>query len=81
MINGQSGKIRGDYPKSPVKIAVIIAIIIALLAGFFGIRAAMNEKKNRDTLGSNETGIYLEHDSEPVIDGGQETDLVFEKLL
>ena len=81
LINGQSGKIRGDYPKSPVKIAVIIAIIIALLAGFFGIRAAMNEKKNRDTLGSNETGIYLEHDSEPVIDGGQETDLVFEKLL
>ncbi|MCI8668560.1 MAG: hypothetical protein HFI34_03390 [Lachnospiraceae bacterium] len=55
-------------------------INIALLAGFFGIRAAMNEKKNRNTLGSSETGRYLDYGSEPEIDI-QETDLFFEELL
>ena len=80
-INGQSGKIRGDYPKSPVKIAVILAIIIALLAGFFGIRAAMGEKKNRDTLGSSETGVYLDYRPESETIDRQDTDLVLENLL
>ena len=81
LINGQSGKIRGDYPKSPVKIAVILAIIIALLAGFFGIRAAMGEKKNRDTLGSSETGVYLDYRPESETIDRQDTDLVLENLL
>ena len=34
VINGQSGRIKGEYPKSPVKIA--IATIIAILAVIFG---------------------------------------------
>lgn len=45
LINGQSGKISGDYPKSPVKIAIIVAIIIAILAAiFFGSSAEANEE-------------------------------------
>lgn len=35
LINGQNGNISGDYPKSPVKIAIIVLVIIALLAGLF----------------------------------------------
>lgn len=34
-INGQSGKIKGEYPKSPIKICVIIAIVIAIIIAFF----------------------------------------------
>lgn len=81
LINGQSGKIKGDYPKSPLKIAVIIAIIIALIAGFLGIRAAMSDKKNRDTVGSNETGIYTEYVLETETLDEPETDFVLEEIL
>lgn len=61
LINGQSGKIKGDYPKSPAKIAIIIAIIIALIAGFFGIKAAMADKKENNKVGSIDTGVYAEY--------------------
>lgn len=61
LINGQSGKIKGDYPKSPVKIAILIAIIIALLAGSFAIKASLDNKKKDDTYGNNDTGTYSEY--------------------
>ncbi len=32
LINGQTGKIKGDYPKSPVKIGIIVAIVAAIVA-------------------------------------------------
>ena len=37
MINGQTGKIKGEYPKSPIKIAILIvlAIIIIVLIFYF----------------------------------------------
>lgn len=35
LINGQSGKVSGEYPKSPVKIAIIVVIIIAILFWVF----------------------------------------------
>jgi DNA-directed RNA polymerase subunit RPC12/RpoP len=34
-INGQSGKINGEYPISPAKICAIIAIVIAIIIAFF----------------------------------------------
>ncbi len=42
VINGQTGRIKGEYPKSPVKIAlIVIAIILALL----GIYMVNNKSK------------------------------------
>lgn len=36
LINGQTGKIKGEYPKSPVKIAlIVIAIIIVVILYFY----------------------------------------------
>ena len=35
LINGQNGKVSGEYPKSPVKIAIIVVIIIAILFWVF----------------------------------------------
>ena len=32
LINGQSGRVEGDYPKSPVKIAGIVAVILIIVA-------------------------------------------------
>ena len=40
VINGQNGKIKGQYPKSPVKIGIIVvAIIAALVMIFIGTRS------------------------------------------
>ena len=35
LINGETGKIKGEYPKSPVKIAAIIIVIIGILFGIY----------------------------------------------
>lgn len=35
MINGQTGKIKGEYPKSPIKIAIIAVLIIILIILYF----------------------------------------------
>lgn len=35
LINGETGKIKGEYPKSPVKIAAIIIIILSILFGIY----------------------------------------------
>ncbi len=37
LINGQSGQVKGDYPKSPVKIALIVAAVLLVLLMIFGI--------------------------------------------
>lgn len=41
LINGETGKIKGEYPKSPVKIAAIIIVILGIL---FGIYLASSDK-------------------------------------
>lgn len=33
MVNGQTGSVAGEYPKSPIKIAIIIIIILAIIGG------------------------------------------------
>lgn len=35
IINGQSGQVSGEYPKSPVKIALIVIVIVAILLWIF----------------------------------------------
>ena len=35
LINGETGKIKGEYPKSPVKIAVIIILILCILLAIY----------------------------------------------
>ena len=35
LINGETGKIKGEYPKSPVKIAAIIMLILGILFGLY----------------------------------------------
>lgn len=55
LINGQTGKIKGDYPKSPVKIAIIAAVIVAAIAGLFFLSSSKNKSdKNRSDVGSAE---------------------------
>ena len=35
LINGETGKIKGEYPKSPIKIAAIIIVILGILFGIY----------------------------------------------
>lgn len=35
LVNGQSGKVQGDYPKSPFKIAAIVIAVMAVLGLLF----------------------------------------------
>lgn len=68
LINGQNGKIKGDYPKSVAKIAAIVILIIALIAGAIGIKACSDGKDKKDSsLGYNtvyETAAYMEEEPE-----------------
>lgn len=68
LLNGQSGKISGDYPKSPFKIAIIIAIIVALITGIFFLTRGNSENKNNSkndtTAITQEYGAYLYDDSD-----------------
>ena len=43
LINGETGKIKGEYPKSPVKIAIIVIVILGII---FGIYLATSDKKD-----------------------------------
>lgn len=46
LINGQTGKIKGDYPKSPAKIAVIVAVIAAAIVGLLFLSSSKNKSDN-----------------------------------
>lgn len=43
LVNGQTGKFHGEYPKSPIKIAIIVVLVLAALI------AAVIMNKNNDT--------------------------------
>lgn len=50
LINGQTGKICGNYPKSKAKIAIIVAIIAAAIAAFaFASGSKKDSKKDNTT--------------------------------
>lgn len=66
LINGQTGKIKGDYPKSPVKIAVIVAVIAAAIVGllFFNSSKNKSEKNGADVGNAAYTADYVCEDTE-----------------
>ena len=59
LINGQTGKIKGDYPKSPVKIGIIVAAIVAILVLIFSQSAKGSEPVDIDQIGN---GVVYETD-------------------
>lgn len=59
LINGQTGKIKGEYPKSPVKIGIIVAIIIAIIVASFAFGRSNNKSTSND-VGYNETSFTYE---------------------
>jgi len=60
LINGQNGKIAGQYPKSPLKIALIIIIIAGIIGGIFAAKSCGGDNKN-DDLGYNvATEAYMD---------------------
>lgn len=74
-INGQTGEIHGAYPKSPFKIAILVAIALAILAAiFYGY-----SKDNNSYHGSVDTPAGYEYcyqnsmDSEDDLSGQHDT--------
>lgn len=57
LINGQTGKIKGDYPKSPVKIGIIVAVIVAILIMIFASSAKADET---EYIPSSEAGVVYD---------------------
>ncbi|MEG2231634.1 MAG: hypothetical protein RRX92_06355 [Lachnospiraceae bacterium] len=53
LLNGQTGEIKGDYPKSPIKIAAIVIAILILLLGIF---AVYNSGEDTDAAAQAEIG-------------------------
>lgn len=48
LINGETGRIKGEYPKSPFKIALIVAAIVGLIAAIL-LLGSSDEKENVST--------------------------------
>ncbi len=70
LINGQTGKISGKYPKSKAKIAIIVAIIAAAIAAFvFASGSKKDSKKDNTTYNNTITQeAYMELSDDIVID-------------
>lgn len=50
LINGETGKIKGDYPKSVAKISIIVAIIVAIIAAIFIFSNSGDKSKDNDDV-------------------------------
>ena len=70
LINGQTGKISGKYPKSKAKIAIIVVIIAAAIAAFvFASGSKKDSKKDNTTYNNAITQeAYMELSDDIVID-------------
>jgi len=55
LINGQNGAIKGEYPKSVVKIIAFIAVIIAII---IGLMALLGGGSNSDVADNSQNGTY-----------------------
>jgi hypothetical protein len=42
MINGQTGEVQGQYPKSALKIALLVLLGIAVIAGIYFVIATQS---------------------------------------
>lgn len=70
LINGQTGKICGKYPKSKAKIAIIVAIIAAVIAAFAFLAGSKKDSKKDNTTDNNTITqeSYTEFSDDVVID-------------
>ncbi len=59
LVNGQTGKIKGDYPKSPIKIAIIAVAIAALIAGLVIASMSGKSKSDKDDVAAAYTYEYI----------------------
>lgn len=83
LINGETGKIKGDYPKSKVKIAIIVAIIIAILVAIFAFGKKGNNNSSSDSASvvpSYSQNMICESYDEEVIDVDYVEIVVDEKI-
>ncbi len=64
LINGQSGKVEGDYPKSPVRLAGIVLAVVILLALLYWFSEGSGMQA--ETLPLSETEQTLETEAEGV---------------
>lgn len=60
LINGQSGKIKGDYPKSVIKIAVAVAVAAAVIGGIF----VFSQSKKKDNKKADTTSNITTYESQ-----------------
>lgn len=61
LVNGQTGKIKGSYPKSPVKIGIIVAIIAAIVALLIALNMKGENNSDNSVYGNGmETGYSIE---------------------
>ena len=85
LINGQTGKIKGDYPKSPVKIGIIVAIVAAIvaIALIFGNKNKKSDNSvYRDSTEAGYTTERLQADDEYQIgEGYYLTDSMIDEIL
>lgn len=61
LVNGQTGKIKGSYPKSPIKIGIIVAIIAAIVALLIALNMKGKNNSDNSVYGNGtETGYSIE---------------------
>lgn len=61
LVNGQTGKIKGSYPKSPIKISIIVAIIAAIVALLIALNMKCKNNSDNSVYGNGtETGYSIE---------------------
>lgn len=78
-INGQSGNISGSYPKSPLKITLLILAILAILGFIFFGASGDEDYEGRETAGQYEYTCYENYDTDVFEDFYLE-DFSFEEL-
>ena len=64
LINGETGRIQGEYPKSPAKIALLVFAAAVLIGAFF----FLTSDRRGDRYGY-ETPVYAEAEYEQIKEG------------
>ena len=66
LINGQSGRVEGDYPKSPVRIGAIVLLALFILALVYWYSSG--SKMRADTLPAWEEEQIYDYEEEAIWD-------------
>ncbi len=62
LINGQSGRVEGDYPKSPVRIGAIVLLVLLIVALVYWFSSGPDMRA--DTLPAWEEGQIYDYEIE-----------------